>query len=387
MRAFLITTILLAGLGHRGAHAQSSCPGPASIHFEFNGSFTAGTSERRFTIAPDQGGLHYRRIVLTYEVRADAFERELTSVHVLRNTPFARNPVDEDFVGWSWLLMDTTAPDAIMNLPHTEPADWTPNLWYRVEAVVDTEAGTSRLTMTELEGAGRSFSITRSVSSSFWPVGTGLQLIIGGIAGDTVAAPEGWEFRSIVADLEPGGPFGPDAPACPGGVAITSPDVLPDAILDDPYFFTFSATGSSLTWDALDPLPAGLALDPMSGTLSGVPTVEDTTLFDVRASDPSGESFTASFALTVAAAVAPPPPPDASVEVDAGIGEDSGWSPPDAGYEPPEEDASTGPGGAPPAERGYASGFCTIGLARTSGRVPLAFVALALGVSFLRRRG
>jgi hypothetical protein len=69
-------------------------------------------------------------------------------------------------------------------------------------------------------------------------------------------------------------------------VASLSP--LPTAWVNEPYQCTLSAAGGTrpYTWSVPDgALPAGLSLDPASGTISGTPTGADTATFTVQATD------------------------------------------------------------------------------------------------------
>jgi hypothetical protein len=81
---------------------------------------------------------------------------------------------------------------------------------------------------------------------------------------------------------------------------------LPDATVGTPYALAFSVVGGKepFTW-AVDSgqLPAGIALNPASGALSGTPNTVGTTTFAVRVRDSSSpvQSQARSFTLTVVA--------------------------------------------------------------------------------------
>ena len=61
---------------------------------------------------------------------------------------------------------------------------------------------------------------------------------------------------------------------------------------------TDSASGATLTWSATG-LPAGLSIDPATGTISGTPTTGGTATVTVEATDDSGATGTATFSWTV----------------------------------------------------------------------------------------
>lgn len=94
-----------------------------------------------------------------------------------------------------------------------------------------------------------------------------------------------------------------------GGTVLTSfrsslrirTSTLPDALRDEPYEQRLRATGGArpLTWTVTaGDLPAGLSLDPATGTVSGTPTAGGTATFTVTATADDGA--TASKELTLA---------------------------------------------------------------------------------------
>lgn len=79
-----------------------------------------------------------------------------------------------------------------------------------------------------------------------------------------------------------------------GGNGTVTPkittDSLSDGTVDTAYNQTLAATGNNITWSLASgsTLPAGLALDESTGTISGTPTAEGTSTFTVTATNASG---------------------------------------------------------------------------------------------------
>jgi hypothetical protein len=92
--------------------------------------------------------------------------------------------------------------------------------------------------------------------------------------------------------------------APPLTVSTTS---LPDAGYGQPYSQTLATSGTgSDTWSVTGgSLPAGLALDPASGTISGTPTAAGPSTFTVSATDTGNPAQTATQQLTLAVDPAP----------------------------------------------------------------------------------
>lgn len=70
-----------------------------------------------------------------------------------------------------------------------------------------------------------------------------------------------------------------------GAFLITNPSPLPDGFVGAPYSLTFATIGGpggALSWLATP--PSGLALDPVTGVLAGVPTSAGRYFFNVLAS-------------------------------------------------------------------------------------------------------
>jgi len=98
-------------------------------------------------------------------------------------------------------------------------------------------------------------------------------------------------------------------------VSVTGPgdqsDLSGSAITPVTVTATDSSSSATLTWSATG-LPAGLAIDPASGTLSGTPTTAGTSPVTVTATDDSGASGTATFNWTITDAVSVATPGDQS---------------------------------------------------------------------------
>ena len=97
----------------------------------------------------------------------------------------------------------------------------------------------------------------------------------------------------------------------PAALTITTASPLPGGVVGVAYSQTLSATGGQppYSWSVVaGSPPAGLALTPSSGILSGTPSAEGTINFTVQVSDgaqPTPQTTTKIFSLTVTAAPAP----------------------------------------------------------------------------------
>ena len=88
-----------------------------------------------------------------------------------------------------------------------------------------------------------------------------------------------------------------------GELAITTATRLPDARVNVPYTHRLVASGGAppYTWAAVTPLPAWLALDAATGTLTGTPPAAAplAVSYTFRVTDSTGASATANLELTV----------------------------------------------------------------------------------------
>lgn len=85
-------------------------------------------------------------------------------------------------------------------------------------------------------------------------------------------------------------------------------DALPQATYGEPYAATLACTGGAApcAWEATGgALPAGLAFDASSGTISGTPTAVEQTAFTVEAFDPTWPSNNATKTFSIASDAPP----------------------------------------------------------------------------------
>jgi hypothetical protein len=82
---------------------------------------------------------------------------------------------------------------------------------------------------------------------------------------------------------------------------LISPSRLPDAGVGINYYVEFNATGGSAPykWSFRAALPGGLAVDPQSATLTGIPNSPGDYEFSVRVTDSSGQSAARTYTLHV----------------------------------------------------------------------------------------
>ena len=148
-------------------------------------------------------------------------------------------------------------------LAEDTPATWPVGQWH-VDVEMDAELGEWSATFTH--DGGTTNTLTRDFTSSIVPQGgQSLRLIWGwaSINKKIVYPPWGWTFSELTVRMEPGGPFGPDAPECPGGLDWVT-DALPDGTVDVAYgpvaLEAVAGTGVyAFTVEA--GLPAGLSVD------------------------------------------------------------------------------------------------------------------------------
>ncbi|MBN2477405.1 MAG: putative Ig domain-containing protein [Pirellulales bacterium] len=84
--------------------------------------------------------------------------------------------------------------------------------------------------------------------------------------------------------------------------AITSPTDLPMAFVGEPYAYTLQANSGTepYGWELIaGSLPAGLSLDPVTGTISGTPVVLGTGTFTIEATDAESATDSREFHLPV----------------------------------------------------------------------------------------
>ncbi len=103
-------------------------------------------------------------------------------------------------------------------------------------------------------------------------------------------------------------PAGPPAPPVSSATPVFSADSPSSAAAGSPYSYTFVASGIPTPTFAVGSgaLPAGLALDPTTGVLSGTPTASGT--FTVTATNSAGTATTPSVTVTVTTPPVTTPP-------------------------------------------------------------------------------
>lgn len=149
--------------------------------------------------------------------------------------------------------------------------------------------------------AGGETPLTWSITDGALPDGLSLSTTTGAITG-TPTASGSFAFTVRVADNN-----GARDDAELQIVVAAVPDIttgsLPGATLTAPYAKTLAVSGGTapLTWSiANGSLPAGLAIDPDTGEISGTPTVSGSETFDVVVTDANGVVVTREFTLVVA---------------------------------------------------------------------------------------
>jgi len=147
-------------------------------------------------------------------------------------------------------------------------------------------------------------------SSVLSPLPAGLTLSPSGLLSGTPTAAGTYVFSVNVTDVASG------VVVTTGNytlkispLAISAPTILPVATLQEPYSFTFAATGATgaVTWTlAVSPIAGGLTLSS-DGVLSGIPRTSGTLQPIVTATDSANHSVTRRFNLFVRTRnVAPP---------------------------------------------------------------------------------
>ena len=156
-----------------------------------------------------------------------------------------------------------------------------------------------------VSASGGTGSFTFSVSAGALPAGLTLNPSSGVLSGTpTTAGPSSFTIRAT----DSGGSSGTRAYsiviAAPA-IAI-SPATLPGATVGVAYSQTVSASGGTGGFSyslSAGALPAGLALNPSSGVISGTPTTAGPSSFTIRATDSGGTSATRAYSVTTNAAI------------------------------------------------------------------------------------
>ena len=156
---------------------------------------------------------------------------------------------------------------------------------------------------TTLTAAGGAGTNTWSVTAGTLPAGLTLAPATGVISGTpttpgtsnfTVQLTDGVQTAATAFDL-----------TVNGTLAVSTANPLPNGAVGTAYTTTLAATGGAgtNTWSVtVGTLPAGLALAPATGIISGTPTTVGTSNFTVQVTD-GVQTVTKPFALTVSAAM------------------------------------------------------------------------------------
>lgn len=153
-----------------------------------------------------------------------------------------------------------------------------------------------------LAALGGSPPYTWSITGGSLPPGLSLNSATGTISG-TPSAAGNYRFTVQVTDSSSTRTAREFTLAVLAGLRITSAPSLPGASAGKPYSYTLAAAGGTppFTWSVTaGSLPAGLALDPASGTLRGTPAAAGNFSFTVQVADSTRTVGSAQFTLTVA---------------------------------------------------------------------------------------
>ncbi|HEX7300567.1 MAG TPA: Ig domain-containing protein [Solirubrobacteraceae bacterium] len=172
-----------------------------------------------------------------------------------------------------------------------------------------------------IDGAGGQEPMAASQSAGEWSGASAVALPPNAAASptqgsslDAIACPAAASCSAVGAYRDTSGAQRPMVAYARAALAISTSDLSP-AQVGAPYAAQLAASGGSgtQTW-RIDSgsLPAGLALEPQTGRISGTPTEAGTSLFTVKASDegPPVQNATRALSIVVgppATATAPPP--------------------------------------------------------------------------------
>ncbi len=183
---------------------------------------TTGNAQQEFRLSTENW-LHYGRFELDMDIDVTEVGDPYNCFLELRNTGA---PQGETFP-WRYFSVCTKndPPRRMVHVPYAAEntylvTDFTlqANTRYHVNVVFDSWADETTLTMTP-EGGEATTILSSPLVSSIAPMGQGLDLWVGFRTSHpdfpTILPPWGWSFSNLEVTLEPGGAFGPLAPACP----------------------------------------------------------------------------------------------------------------------------------------------------------------------------
>jgi hypothetical protein len=245
-----------------------------------------------------------------------------------------------------WTVTDGTLPDGLVLDPTTGEVSGTP-----------TGAGTVSFTLVATDGHGlqatqsesvtidaapsitsdalpggevgvaydASPSVTGGTGTFTWTVSDGTLpdgLVLDPTTGEVSGTPTGAgtsSFTLVATDGDSQQATQSESVTIDAAPSITS-DALPGGEVGAPYAAVPSVTGGTgtFTWSVSDgTLPAGLALDPSTGEVSGTPTVDGSYVFTLVATDGDSQQATQSESVTIDAA--PSVPADRTINGTVGV--------------------------------------------------------------------
>ncbi len=395
-----LPALALALASPSASAAGAQCPASQPVHYQ--GVSTAWSpkspgDELRINL-PVEKSKHYKKLSMSYDMEIGSWipGADYYPISWVRNLPYNVNQQ------YDWFLIRKKNPHQITSLETearnwSEPAAWKENTVYKVSISHDAEKGTHTTTAT---GGGATNFIQRPVTKSISPGKQGLVVIFSfKNPASPVGAPVGWKFSNLIIDLIPGGPFGPDALPCPGGLvwATTS---LPNGTVGQSYgpARLSAQNGKAPLVFSLEPgssLPSGLSLEA-GGSIGGTPTVAGSFQFDARVADSGGQFNVQTFHLDIDDSQGIGGAGGVGVAGAAGAGlagapyslggaggaAASGWGASGAvvGSGPGSDPTVGNSDGTDPVE-----GSCACGVPRRGPRPALGFLLGCLAIGFLRR--
>ena len=390
--------------------SESQCPASEPYHYENWAApwqtSTSGSGAGTTLSLGAEIGRHYQRLTMEFDMTIDGFDAGSQFVPIVwvRNAPFETPGAPAQY---DWFLIKNSSPQRTVSIVENEvldfqdPASWSATT-YHVEIDMDALAGVLSITATDDQGNVN--ALQRPFEQSIVPLGQGLRLIWGWheINLDIVYPPWGWTFANLVVDMEPGGPMGPLAAECPGGLDWVT-ESLPDGTVGEPYgpVSLEAMAGTEVytfTVEEDTPLPAGLSLDP-TGTLSGTPTEAGVTAVGLRVTDDNAEYIVRELSIDIAEGPAAEDSGDDGTDASDDGGVDDGMADGTGGDDGGDDGMADGTGdGAPDGDGGLDGGTDDDALpggfgddrgaegcgCRADGRAPLGWLVL-VALALVRR--